>query len=67
MISFVAHFVIVKFADDAKSFLVVNDIKTLAGQNSYRYLKHAAIFGSQISFISEHGKDKNKLVILNFN
>ena len=57
---------IVKLADDAKSFQVINDIRTLAGHNGYRYVRHAAICGSQIAFISEHGKDKNKLVVVNF-
>ncbi len=41
----------------------MKDLRTLAGMNEYRYVRHAAFCGAQIAFISEHGKDLNKVVI----
>ena len=62
----IAHFMVVKVSEDLKAFKIVNDISHFTERNEYRYVRHAAIHGSQIVFVSELGKDLNKIVYFKY-
>jgi hypothetical protein len=53
---------VVSLAKDLSSFVVVHDITDLAENNNFRYVRHAALMNDTVLFVSEQGKEKNKLV-----
>jgi hypothetical protein len=53
---------IVQVCPHLKSFIVEQDIVEFCDKDEYRYVRHASLNGDQVAFVSEQGKDLNKIV-----
>jgi len=60
--SYDAHIMVVKVDISGKKFIVEQDIQEFCENNEYRYVRHASLHGDQIAFVSEQGKNLNKIV-----
>jgi hypothetical protein len=60
--SYDGHIAIVQVFPELKSFILEQDIMEFCEKDAYRYVRHASLNGDQVAFVSEQGKDSNKIV-----
>ena len=54
---------IIKLNDQKSKFEVVRDIPDFRENNEFRYVRNCSLMGDKVTFISELGKGKDKIVI----
>ena len=54
---------VIKLNDEKTRFEVVRDIPDFCEDNNFRYVRHCSMMTDKVTFVSELGKEKNKIVI----